>query len=390
MHEFGIIIRSFGDRINIWGRETGRLGAPRHPGYNVRMDFSDRSWRAELASMIRDVDALPPEFQAISRARAPESSVYRIPLGITPYYLSLAEPDEADPILRQCLPDAAESVSLAYESDDPLGAGSYAVFPRLIRQYASRALLLANGICAGYCRFCFRGSFAGQGFISERDASDAAEFLRGRAEIRELLVSGGDPLIAEDDRISALLKTIRESRPDLTLRLCTRAPVTLPSRFTDSLLALLRANRPLWILTHFNHPRELSPVARAALRRIADAGIPVLNQAVLLRGVNDSASVLSALFEGLVSSGAKPYYLLQGDLAPGTSHFRVDLARAMEIYGELSRAVSGMALPAFALDLPAGLGKTRLLPGSPLERRNGAYILTSLDGKECPFPIEGI
>jgi lysine 2,3-aminomutase len=352
------------------------------------MDFSDRSWRAELASMIRDIEGLPPEFRAIAHECAPEPGASRVPFGVTPHYLSLAEPDEADPILRQCIPNASETFSLPYESTDPLGAAEYSVFPRLIRQYASRALLLANGTCSGYCRFCFRGSFAGEGFISERDASAAADFLRERTEIRELLVSGGDPLVADDERVSSLLGTIREARQDLTLRLCTRTPVTLPSRFTDSLLALLRANRPLWVLTHFNHPRELSPMAVGALARIADAGLPVLNQAVLLRGVNDSAPVLASLFEGLVASGVKPYYLLQGDLASGTSHFRVGLSRALDIYAELARSVSGMALPAFALDLPGGMGKTRLLPGLPLERRNDRYVLRAADGRECPYPME--
>ncbi len=368
------------------------------------MEFSDAAWRAEMASMIRDEGSLPEDFRAVARRLMekagggdgkaapgpanPGESALRVPFGITPYYLSLAEPREDDPILRQYLPSAAESRVLPYESSDPLGAREYEAGPRLVRQYRSRALLLANGACAGYCRFCFRSSFAGEGFISDEDAERAAAYLRDRHEIAELLVSGGDPCAASDERIGGLLGRLREARPDLAIRLCTRTPVTLPSRFTDSFLALLRGLRPIWIVTHFNHPRELSPFARAALARIADAGLPILNQTVLLRGVNDSASVLAELCEGLLRAGAKPYYLLQGDLAAGTAHFRTGLGESLGLYGGLIGTVSGAALPAFALDLPRGGGKRRLLPDSPLVLEGGFYRFESADGRPCPYPAE--
>ncbi len=399
MHEFGIIIQSNRDRINMES-DNGSLGEGRGPGYKNRMEFSDAAWRAEMASMIRDAASLPEAYRAAARklmgngveeggdGAGTAGPALRVPFGITPYYLSLAEPREDDPILRQCLPSAAESRLLPYESSDPLGALEYEAGPRLVRQYRSRALLLANGACAGYCRFCFRSSFAGEGFISDADAERAAAYLRDRHEIAELLVSGGDPCAASDEKIGSLLGRLREARPDLALRLCTRTPVTLPSRFTDSFLSLLRGLRPIWIVTHFNHPRELSPFARAALARIADAGLPVLNQTVLLRGVNDSAPVLAELCEGLLRAGAKPYYLLQGDLAAGTAHFRTGLAESLDLYGALIGTVSGAALPAFALDLPRGGGKRRLLPDSPLVLEGGFYRFESADGRPCPYPAE--
>ncbi len=341
--------------------------------------------------MARRIEDLPDGIRAIARARAlgAEGSWMRLPFGVTRHFLSLARPEEDDPILRQCLPDAAEAMRLPYEGEDPLGADSYSIGPRLVHQYPSRALLLANGICAGYCRFCFRGALAGRGWIPAREATRAADYLGAHPEAKEVLVSGGDPLAASDGRIGSLLKVLRAARPDIIIRIGTRMPAFLPSRFTESLIGILRAARPLWLVCHFNHPRELSGPSLEALGRLAEAGLPLLNQSVLLRGVNDKAEVLAKLMESLARAGVKPYYLFVGDLAVGTSHLRVGLEEALGIYGRLEGMVSGLALPALAVDIPGGGGKLRLHPGIRPERRDGFFVLRSAFGREGLYPDEG-
>ncbi len=314
----------------------------------------------------------------------------RLPFAVTPFYASLALPQADDPIRRQFLPDPRELERSPVELDDPLGEVLHRAAPRLVHQYRDRVLLLSNGTCAGYCRHCFRRVWTGEsnGFIGEEELRPILEYLSAHSEVREVLVSGGDPLFASDERLSRLFAALRHARPGVLLRICTRMPAVHPFRLDQALINLLRAWRPLRLVVHLNHPRELPQETRDVLSACVDAGIPVHAQTVLLRGVNDDAIVLAKLFRELTDLGATPYYLFQGDLAPGTAHFRVPLARGIDLYEETAQLVSSLALPRYAVDLPGGGGKIALSRTVLSERKSGFFLLHSADGKAWRYPDE--
>ena len=329
-----------------------------------------------------------------------------LPFAVTSFYAGLAcrtgEGGEAsgdiirrDIIRKQFFPSPEEARILPYELEDPLGEAHFTVAPRLVHQYHGRVLLLANGTCAGYCRHCFRRSWTStlQGFITEKELEPVQAYLSAHPEVREVLVSGGDPLMGSDAKLERLFQALRTARPGILLRIGSRMPVMAPERITADLLALFRNYRPLRLILHINHSRELAPEVRSAIHRLIEGGIPVHTQTVLLRGVNDAAPVLAELFRELLNLGATPYYLFQGDLAPGTSHFRVNLEQGLRIYQELTRLISGLGLPAFAVDLPGGGGKVHLHPGCIEGEEQDAsgqvwYLLRSRDNTLWRYPKE--
>ncbi len=369
-------------------------------------------WKRQLRDAYRSPDRLPPEYALTDEerrffdAQAPSAEAGiptageapaartgprdRLPFLVTPYYLSLSRPDPEDPIRRQFLPRGEELQTSPWELADPLGEEKHSPSQRLVHRYRSRALLLVTGTCATYCRHCFRRTFTREerGAIPDDALDRAAAYLAGRPEVKELLLSGGDPLILEDGQLDRILARIREARPDLTLRIGTRIPVVLPQRITPELAALLGGYAPLWISTQFNHPRELTPESRAAASRLVDRGVPMLNQAVLLRGVNDDPATLAELFDGLVAMRIKPYYLFQGDLAAGTRHLRVPLDRGLEIQRQLRGLLSGLAMPVYAVDLPGGGGKVPLTEQSLIGKEGDSYRFRGPDGAEYRYPAE--
>lgn len=314
----------------------------------------------------------------------------RLPFGVSRYYAGLAESKDpgTDPIAAQYIPRPEERLRLPYESADPIGDARYEVSPRLIHHYPDRALLLVNDRCATYCRHCFRRHFTGHGGgrLTEANLASAVAYLKRTPQIHEILLSGGDPLMLEDREIDRILSSLKAVDPDYIIRLCTRMPVVLPARITDALASILESYEGLWAVIHANHPRELTPEFRSAIRRLIRAGVPVLNQAVLLRGVNDDVEVLEDLFRGLMRSGVKPYYLFQGDLAAGTAHFRVPMERGIALMRELRSKLSGAALPTYAVDLPGG-GKVPV-ESSLLRTEGDAYVLRGPDGGEYRYPRE--
>jgi lysine 2,3-aminomutase len=351
-------------------------------------------WLSRMRDRYLSVEDLPADFPV-----APDEAAYakRLPAALAPpfavtrYFLSLAGRDRRDPIRRQFMPDPAEERALDYELDDPLGENGISPCPRLIRRYGDRALLLVTGQCAAYCRYCFRRSFAGgeNGFIADAQLATVLDYLVRHPEIRQLLLSGGDPLTASDGALDALFGRLRTARPDITLRVCTRMPSFLPERITDDLVALIGRRSPVWFAVQFNHPRELTRASEAALARIVEAGMPILDQTVLLKGINDSAETLAELFERLVALRVKPYYLFQGDLAKGTGGFRVGLDRGAAVYAALGKKVSPLALPRYAVDLPGGGGKIPLGEGIVSTDAEGFRTFESpLDGKAYRYPIE--
>jgi lysine 2,3-aminomutase len=314
-----------------------------------------------------------------------------LPFAVTPYYLSLIDPDDPDDALRkQCIPTANEFIIKPYESSDPLNEKEFEVSPLLVHQYRNRVLIRVTGECALYCRHCYRRSGAGRqmGKISEEILQSAADYIARHPEIEEILISGGDPLSLTDRELLHILSVLKKAKPTCIFRLCTRFPAVQPGRITGKLVKKLALFSPVWLVTQFNHPNEVSDMASRAVSLFISAGIPVLNQTVLLRGVNDSVPVLALLFRFLIVNLIKPYYIFQGDLASGTSHFRVPLKRGIEIYRELCASVSGIALPQFAIDLPGGGGKVILDSSSLNDKADGFYCIRSYGGKIHYYPDE--
>jgi lysine 2,3-aminomutase len=347
---------------------------------------SGDDWRWQLRHAVASADdlarALPMTQREIEGARRAERQ--GLPIRITPYYLSLIDrEDPACPIRKQCVPDAREGDDVPGDLVDPLGERAHEVAPHLVQRYPDRVLLLATDRCAVYCRFCTRSRMVGggDGAVAIEALGPALSWLRAHPEVRDVIVSGGDPLAMATERISRLIAAVRAIESVDTIRLATRVPVTLPMRVTPELLRALRPYHPLWVMTHFNHPRELTREAIAACERLADAGFPVNNQTVLLAGINDDERTLEALFRGLVRARVRPYYLLQADPVRGTGHLRTPLQRGIDLMQALQGRVSGIALPKFICDTPGGLGKVPLVANSIVACSGGVTTLRTFRGE---------
>ena len=279
------------------------------------------------------------------------------PLRVTPYYASLA----ADAVVRQWLPDACERTAGPGDSADPFGECANAPAPGVVHRYPDRVVLLVTAACAVRCRFCTRrNTLATDGVQRAFDLSSAVAYVQGRTAVREVIVSGGDPLVLETEELDRILSAVERIPHVEVLRIGSRAPVVLPMRIDDGLCRMLSLHGPVWLNTHFNHPAELTPAAAAACRRLMTAGVPVSNQTVLLRGVNDDAETLYGLCAGLQRMRVRPYYVFLRDPVAGTGHFAVPAAKARRLEDGLRRRLGGLAVPRFVADLPGTPGKTPL------------------------------
>ena len=354
------------------------MTASRPASLTTLRDDEERAsdWRRELQGAVRSAEELAARLSLSQSEREGALAAERagLPISITPYYLGLADPDdERCPIRRQVVPRAEESRTVPGDLSDPLGEEAHEVAPELIQRYPDRALLLVSDRCAVYCRFCTRSRMVGAGGGARQleRLRPALDYLSSHPEVRDVIVSGGDPLVMATERLAGIVRELRSIPHVETIRLATRVPVVLPMRITDELLAALRPHHPLWVMTHFNHPRELTELSRAALRRLADAGFPVMNHTVLLRGVNDDADTLTALFRGLVRERARPYYLLQTDPVRGSGHLRTPLATGIRLMEQLQGRLSGIALPKLIVDTPGGMGKVPVTPDYVVSRSPG-------------------
>jgi lysine 2,3-aminomutase len=356
---------------------------PQDPGW--------ADWRWQLRHALRDAVSLSQWLGLTPEAgEAVRRTALRYPLLVTPYYLALANrADPDDPIIRQILPDPRELTPDATASPDPLAERHDSPVPGLVHRYPDRALLVATHHCAVLCRHCMRKRAwpSGTQDAPPADFGPALAYLREHRGIREVLISGGDPLLLPEATLFGLLDALRELPHIEMIRLGSRLPVVLPQRLTPEFCARLGATPPVWLATQFNHPRELTPETAAAVGNLLRAGIPVVNQTVLLRGVNDQAPTLAALCTGLLRQRVKPYYLFHGDPVAGTMHFRTGIERGLELLAELERSVSGLAVPAFAFDLPAGGGKVRLEPPARCGTLpDGTAVYRDREGRLCPYP----
>ena len=349
-----------------------------------------RDWPGQLRDSVRTVEDLtrslvltPQELEGARRAEREG-----LPLAITPYYLSLCDRhDAACPVRMQCVPRIEESREVPGDLLDPLGEEAHEVAPHLVRRYPDRVLLLATDRCAVYCRFCTRSRIVGDGggAVSLERLEPAFAWIAAHPEVRDVIVSGGDPLAMATDRVDRLLGRIREIPSVETIRLATRVPVTLPMRITGELVRALRKHHPVWVMTHFNHPKELTPQSIAACARLADGGFPVMNQSVLLAGINDDAHTLETLFRGLVRARVRPYYLLQTDPVRGTGHLRTPLAKGISLMEQLQGRLTGIALPKLICDTPGGKGKVPLLPDYVVSRSEGETVLRTFRGETVAY-----
>ncbi len=349
-----------------------------------------KDWHWQIRNAVTSVGALDAALVLTDRERrgAVRAAEAGLPMSITPYYLSLCDRHDAScPVRKQCVPDIREEDEVHGDLKDPLGEEDHEVAPHLVQRYPDRALLLATDRCAVYCRFCTRSRMVGDGggAVSLEALAPAFAYLRAHPEVRDVIVSGGDPLAMSTDRLARLLRAVREIPSVETIRLATRVPVTLPMRITSELTRALRPLHPIWIMTHFNHPKELTAASRAACVRLVDAGFPVMNQTVLLAGINDSPDTLAELFRGLVRVRVRPYYLLQTDPVRGTGHLRTPLSRGLEIVEALQGRLTGIALPKFICDTPGGKGKVPLLPNYVVARGDGTTTLRTFRGEEVTY-----
>jgi lysine 2,3-aminomutase len=363
---------------------------PDPTGLNILPDTDEQNWGSQLRNAVRTVKALSEKLALSAEELAGAQAAERagLPISITPYYLSLCDVHDPNcPIRKQVVPHALEGRTAPGDLRDPLGEEAHEVAPELIQRYPDRALLLVTDRCAVYCRFCTRSRIVGSGGgpRSELRLLPAFEYLRTHPEIRDLIVSGGDPLAMSTNRIVRVLQALRYIPSVETIRIATRMPVALPQRITHELIQALKPFHPIWVMTHFNHPKELTALAREGLRRLVDGGFPVMNHTVLLRGVNDDSAVLTELFRGLVRERVKPYYLLQSDPVRGTGHLRTPLDTGLRIMGELQGRLSGIALPKFIVDTPGGLGKVPVHPNYIVSRGNGVTRFRTHRGEEVDY-----
>ena len=364
--------------------------SPRGPWHAVS-DADWMDWRWQQRNRVRTLEALESVIRLTEGEReAFKACDSRFKMAVTPYYAALMDPEDPEcPVRRQAVPDPAELSESPHDLADPLGEEAYMPVKGLTHRYPDRALLYVTHNCPVYCRHCTRKRKVGDptSAASHGELDAAFEYLDQHPEVRDVLVSGGDPMSLSDARLLRVLTRLRDIPHIEVIRLCTRNPVTLPQRFTPALLAALAAHQPLFVHTHFNHPRECTPEAARCLRALADAGLNVANQMVLLRGINDDVEVVREVNLWLLRQRCRPYYLFQGDLADGIAHFRTPLKAGLDIIKGLRGFSSGMAVPHYVIDAPGGGGKVPLLPQYVVREDADEIVVRNYSGDEYSYPI---
>jgi lysine 2,3-aminomutase len=350
-------------------------------------------WRWQIRNRIRTLQQLSGYVPGLSNREDLNAVIAKYPMAITPYYASLIRRvDLSDPIFRMAVPNPQEMCDPPCLSEDPLEEQDDMPVPGLIHRYRDRALLIATTTCSMYCRHCTRKRIAGtrESSISSRRLRQVVEYLQAHSEITDVIISGGDPLTMADAAIEMVLSALRSVPSVQIIRIGTRVPVVLPMRITDELVQMLRKYHPLWINTHFNHPNELTPESAAACTKLADAGIPMGNQSVLLRGVNDQPQIIEQLCRSLIRIRVRPYYLYQCDLVRGVEHFRTSVRAGIEIMEYLRGRISGLAIPTFVVDAPHGGGKIPVLPNYVVSMSPTHTVLRNYEGLLVNYPEPGV
>lgn len=346
-----------------------------------------KDWKWQLKHSITDIETfeklLGIKFSDSIKFQLQET-ISKFPLSITPYYLSLIDTEdyEHDPVYKQAFPSISELQVGDFEMKDPLDEDKDSPVPGITHRYPDRVLFQVCSTCSMYCRHCTRKRKVGDvSFLPSKDQLSAGiEYIRNTPVIRDVLLSGGDPFLLSDENIDWLLTELKLISHVEVIRIGTRIPVVLPYRVTDELVAVLKKHHPLWVNTHFNHPREITKSSKEALRKLADAGIPLGNQSVLLAGINDSPIIIKKLVQKLVQNRVRPYYLYQCDLSEGLKQFRTPVGKGVEIMESLIGHTSGFAVPLYVIDAPGGGGKIRVAPNYLLSWSNDKVVLRNFEG----------
>jgi lysine 2,3-aminomutase len=349
--------------------------------------FLWNDWRWQIRHCVRDLETLESLLGVgfdDKRREQYEHTIGRFPMSITPYYLSLVDVEdlEHDPIFKQSFPSVMEMDVTPHDMSDPLHEDEDSPVPGITHRYPDRVLFLVSNTCAMYCRHCTRKRRVGdRDSIPDRAQIQAGiDYIRETRQIRDVLLSGGDPFLLSDDYLDWILTELDAIDHVEIVRIGTRTPVVLPYRITGNLVDMLKSHHPIWINTHFNHPRELTSSSRKALAMLADAGIPLGNQSVLLAGINDCPRIMKSLVHKLVANRVRPYYLYQCDLSEGLSHFRTPVGKGIEIVESLIGHTSGLCVPTYVIDAPAGGGKIPVMPHYLISWSTNKVVLRNYEG----------
>ena len=352
-------------------------------------DWNDWRWQNRnrvrtLADLARMIELSDDENAAIKRHTG------ALPVGITPYYATLLDPGNPGQALRRTVvPVLDEYVVSRGENQDPLGEDTHSPVPGLVHRYPDRVLLLVTNFCSVYCRYCTRARMVGsvgERSVRKSDIEAALDYIQRTKAVRDVLISGGDPLSLDDDRLDYILKRLRKIPHVEFVRIGSKQPVVQPMRVTPTLTRILKRYHPLWMSLHFTHPDEITPEVSEACGRLADAGIPLGSQTVLLKDVNDDIATMKQLVHGLLRIRVKPYYLYQCDPITGSGHFRTPVSKGVELIRGLRGHTTGYAVPTFVVDAPNGGGKTPISPDYVAGHENGDLLLRSYDGGLYRYP----
>ncbi|MGC8744637.1 MAG: KamA family radical SAM protein [Verrucomicrobiia bacterium] len=370
--------------------ELKRFCSPGRGFWNEIPEQEWNDWRWQLRNRITTVEELKRLVRLTSKEEAGVLLAgKRLALGITPYFFNLIDKeDENCPIRKQVIPSIEEMDVSPWERIDPCGEEEDSPTPGIVHRYPDRVLFLVTDRCASYCRYCTRSRMVSNasGYDFHPNFERQIAYIRERKEVRDVLLSGGDPLLLNDEKIDELLGKLRQIPHIELVRIGTRIPIFLPQRITAELCRILKKHHPLFISIHTNHPKELTIESRAALERLADAGIPLGNQSVLLKGVNDDLVVMKALVQKLIMCRVKPYYLYQCDLVAGTAHLRASIKKGIDIMLGLRGFTSGYAIPQYVIDAPGGGGKIPINPNYIVSITEERIVLRNYEGKIYEYP----
>jgi lysine 2,3-aminomutase len=367
-----------------------------HSSEFLRLYFPEASdkdwcnWRWQLKNSVRTIGELSRFLELSDNEIRPEQSIHNtLPISITPYYLSLLDKYNSEqPIRKSVVPVFDEFMVSQGEASDPLSEGNHSPVPNIVHRYPDRVLFLVTGFCSTYCRYCTRSHMVAKDkcHIGIKAWEPGLQYIREHPEIRDVLISGGDPLTMSDQQIEYLLARLRAIEHVEIIRIGTKVPAVLPQRITRTLVNIFRKYHPLYLSLHFTHPDELTPEVKEVCERLANAGIPLGSQTVLLKGINDNIEVMKKLMHGLLKIRVRPYYLYQCDPILGSAHFRTPIEKGLEIIRGLRGHTTGYAVPQYVVDAPGGGGKIPLLPDYFHGREDNFVLLKNYEGNIYKYP----
>jgi lysine 2,3-aminomutase len=358
--------------------------------YN-KNDSNWNDWKWQFSHRITTADALSKVIRLSENEKNDiQKCLESFRMAITPYYASLINSDDPnDPVRKQAVPSIEETYPCENDLADPLNEEGDSPVPHIVHRYPDRVLFLVTLQCSMYCRHCTRRRVVGEedGIINEKELTCALDYIRNHTEIHDVLISGGDPLVMGTDRLEHIIAGIRAIGHVDIIRIGTRVPVVMPMRITGELLDMLKKYQPIWINTHFNHPNEITADSARACTAIVDAGIPLGNQSVLLKGINDSSAIMKELLLKLIHMRVRPYYLYQCDLSRGIGHFRTSVDCGVQIMHELQGYISGYAIPKYVIDAPMGGGKIPINYNYVISRDDKEVVMENFRGEIYKYPI---